>query len=145
MRCRRFVVIVALVAACWPRPAQAQTPAQGFRWWQDEKMKAELGLTPEQVVKLEAVFQERLPRLTAGKELLDSLERQLNIVVRDANVSEAEVLRQVNTVEVARSALGTSRTLLIYRLYRNLTPEQRAKMKAMHEKWEAERRKNDRR
>ena len=124
-------------------PSLAQ--AQSFKWWQDEKMKAELGLAPDQVSRLEAVFQELIPRMTAEKEVLDNLERQLSVVIRDANVGEAEVIRQIDVVEAARSALGKTRTLMVYRLYLSLSPEQREKMKALHEKWDAERRKGGRR
>jgi Spy/CpxP family protein refolding chaperone len=119
--------------------------AQGFKWWQDEKVKAELGLTAEQVTSLDNVFLELIPRMAAEKETLDRLEGQLSDVIRDANVSEAEVVKQIDVVEAARSALGKTRTLMVYRLYRSLSPDQRTKMKALHQKWEEERRKGGRR
>jgi len=137
----RFIGLVALVVL----GIAPMAGAQGFKWWQDEKLKADLGLAAEQVNRLEAVFQELSPKMTAEKQVLDALERQLSNVIRDANVAEAEVVRQVDVVEAARSALGKTRTLMIYRLYRNLSPDQRVKMKALHEKWEAERRGGGRR
>lgn len=138
MRQGRVIIIVVIVLAGLLAPGVAL--AQGFKWWQDERMKTELSLTAEQVTKLESVFQDLLPRITAAKAELDRLESQLSSVVRDASVSESDVMRQVDVVENARSAMGRIRTLMIYRLYRGLTPEQRAKLKAMHEKWDAERR-----
>ncbi len=133
--------MVAALAGLLPGSAHAQ----GFKWWQDEKVKTELGLTAEQVVNLDNVFLELIPRMAAEKEALDTLEGQLSSVVRDANMSEAEVIRQIDAVEAARSALGKTRTLMIYRLYRSLSPDQRTKMKALHQKWEEERRKGGRR
>ncbi|MDO8836917.1 MAG: Spy/CpxP family protein refolding chaperone [Vicinamibacterales bacterium] len=141
MKLVRLVVVVAVLAAFCPGAAHAQ----GFKWWQDEKVKAELSLTAEQVVNLENVFLELIPRMAAEKEALDKLESQLSTVIRDANMSEAEVVRQIDVVEGARSALGKTRTLMIYRLYRSLSPDQRTKMKALHQKWEDERRKGGRR
>ncbi len=134
-------MIVAILAGFVPGVAHAQ----GFKWWQDEKLKAELVITPDQAGKLESVFQDLFPRMQAEKEVLDRLESQLSQVIRDASVSEPEVMRQVDIVEATRSSLGKVRTLMIYRLYRSLTPEQRVKMKALHEKWDEERRKGGRR
>ena len=141
MKIGRFILIVAILVGLMPGIAQAQ----GFRWWQDEKLKAELGLSADQIGKLDAVFEELLPRMKAEKGTLDRLESELSRVIRDASVSETEVMRQVEIVEASRSTLGKTRTLMIYRLYRGLTPEQRLKMKALHEKWDEERRKGGRR
>lgn len=141
MRFWRFVLISLILGALSPIEASAQ----GFKWWQDDRLKTELALTPDQVGKLEAVFQDLLPRMTTEKDELDRLERQLSEVIRFSNVGEAEVMRQIEVVEAARSALGKTRTLMIYRLYQRLTPEQRLRMKALHEKWEEERRKNPKR
>lgn len=141
MKLVRLVVIVAALAGLLPGSAHAQ----GFKWWQDEKVKTELGLTAEQVVNLDNVFLELIPRMAAEKEALDKLEGQLSSVIRDANMNEAEIIRQIDAVEAARSALGKTRTLMIYRLYRSLSPDQRTKMKALHQKWEEERRKGGRR
>ena len=54
-------------------------------------------------------------------------------------------MKQVDMVENARSSLGRTRTLMIYRMHRILTPEQRVKMNALHDKWEEDRRQNRRR
>lgn len=141
MAIRRALIVTALLAALLPGTAQAQ----GFKWWQSDRFKTELGLTADQVTRLEAVYQDLLPRLTTGKEELDGLEKRLSGYVRDATASEAEVMKQVDMVETARSSLGKTRTLMIYRMHRILTPDQRVKMNALHDKWEEERRQTRRR
>lgn len=141
MKLWRLAIITLILGIFAP----LEVSAQGFKWWQEDSLKTELGLTPDQVAKLDAVYQDLVPRMSTEKNELDRLERQLSEVIRYSNVGEAEVMRQVQVVEAARSALGTTRTLMIYRLYRGLTPEQRLKMKALHAKWEEERRKNPRR
>ena len=141
MTIRRALIVTALLAALAPGTARDQ----GFKWWQSDRFKTELGLTADQVTRLEAVYQGLLPRLTTGKEELDGLEKRLSGYVRDATASEAEVMKQVDMVENARSSLGRTRTLMIYRMHRILTPEQRVKMNALHDKWEEDRRQNRRR
>jgi Spy/CpxP family protein refolding chaperone len=118
--------------------------AQSFKWWQQDRTKAELGLTPEQSVKLEGVFQDLYPRLNGAKESLDRLEKRLSGLIAPGTASEAEVMKLVYEVEDARAALNRTRTLMVYRMHLLLTPEQRLTMKAMHDRWEQERRKTGR-
>jgi len=138
-RWRALIWCVVLVVGL---PAAAG--AQGFKWWQQDRFKTELGLTPEQSVKLEEVFQGLYPRMTGGKESLDRLEKRLSALIAPGTASEAEVMKLVYEVEDARAALNRTRTLMVYRMHLLLTPDQRVKMKAMHDRWEQERRKSGR-
>jgi Spy/CpxP family protein refolding chaperone len=136
---RTFVWCVALVAGL---PSMAG--AQGFKWWQSERFKAELSLTLEQSAKLEEVFQGLLPEMTTGKETLDRLETRLSDVISQGTAPEADVMKLVDQVEDARGDLNRTRTLMVYRMRLLLTPDQRVKMKALHDRWEQERRKGGR-
>jgi Spy/CpxP family protein refolding chaperone len=138
--CRRLVLVTVL--ACL---APTLAAAQGFKWWHSDQVKTDLALNPDQVTRLEGVFQDLLPRMTAEMEELDRLEKKLSEVIRGGTANEADVMKQVDIVEATRSSLGRTRTMMIYRMYRILTPEQRIKMKALHDKWEEERRQSRRR
>ena len=118
--------------------------AQGFKWWQSDRFKTELALTPDQPAKLEEVFQGLYPRMTGGKESLDRLEKRLSDLIAPGTAPEAEVMKLVDQVETARADLNKTRTLMVYRMHLLLTPDQRVKMKAMHDRWEQERRKGGR-
>jgi Spy/CpxP family protein refolding chaperone len=118
----------------------AAAGAQGFKWWQSDKFKADLTLAPDQITRLEEVYQGLLPKLTAGKEELDRLETGLSRLIAEGTAPEAEVMKMVDQVEHSRAELAKTRTLMIYRMHRILTVEQRAKMNALHERWEQERR-----
>ncbi len=123
------VVLGAAVALALAAPADAQ----GYKWWQSDRFKTELGLTPDQVTALEDVFQGLLPRMTAAKDIVDRLEKQLSDLIADGTASESEVVKVIDQVEGARGELGKARTLMVYRMHRILTPEQRVKVKALHE------------
>jgi Spy/CpxP family protein refolding chaperone len=117
--------------------------AQGgppFKWWQSEEFRRELSLTSDQISRIEQIFQESLPALKAGKKDLDHLDRELSALISDSDASEAQVLRLIDQVEASRSALGRTRSLMLFRMHRVLTPEQRVKLTALHEKWERDRR-----
>ena len=79
--------------------------------------------------------------MTAGKESLDRLEKRLSDMIAEGTVAEADVVKQVDLVEASRGDLYKTMTLMTYRLRRLLTPEQRVKMKVLHERWEEERKK----
>lgn len=114
--------------------------AQGFKWWQSERFKSDLALTSDQPARLEDVYQGLLPKMTGGKGVLDRLEKQLSDVIAEGLASEGDVMKLVDQVEGSRADLAKTRTLMIYRMYQILTPEQRVRMKAIHDRWEEDRR-----
>jgi len=120
--------------------APAVAGAQGFKWWQSDKFKSDLALLPDQITRLEEVYQGLRPTLTAGKEELDRLESSLSKLIAAGEAPEGDVMKMVDQVEHSRAELAKSRTLMIYRMHRILTADQRAKMNALHERWEQERR-----
>ena len=126
-----LVLVVAIPAAAG---------AQGFMWWQSDKFKADLALTPDQVSRLEEVYQGLLPTLTSGKKELDRLEADLSKIIAEGAAPESDVMKLVDQTERARAELAKSRTLMIYRMHQILTVDQRAKMNAIHERWQQERR-----
>jgi Spy/CpxP family protein refolding chaperone len=132
---RALIVCAALLVGL---PAMAG--AQGFKWWQSDKFKTDLVLTPDQTAKLEDVYQGLLPKMTSGKESLDRLEQRLSDVIAEGVAPETDVMKLVDQVEGSRSDLAKTRTLMIYRMHKILTIEQRAKMNALHDRWEQERR-----
>jgi len=118
----------------------AMAGAQGFKWWQSDKFRSDLALTPDQVTRLEEVYQGLRPTLTSGKKELDRLEADLSKIIAEGVAPEGDVMKLVDQTEHARAELAKSRTLMIYRMHQILTVEQRAKMNALHERWEQERR-----
>jgi Spy/CpxP family protein refolding chaperone len=131
-------LVLSLVLLGWPGAAAAQ----GFKWWQNDRFQQDLGLTAEQVTRLEEIFQALQPTLKTQKETLDKFENKLSKVVSDPRTDEALVLQTVEKTEGARIELTKSRTLLTFRMGRILTSDQNVKLKALHEQWVRERRKS---
>lgn len=108
--------------------------AQGFKWWQQDDFKRELGLTREQSTRLEEIFQGALPTLRTHKKALDRAEVVLDRLVETGD--DDSVMEQVNVVEAARAELSKARTLMLLRMRRILTSDQRVKLTALHQAWE---------
>jgi Spy/CpxP family protein refolding chaperone len=103
-----------------------------LKWWQDQKSKAELNLTAEQSNRIEEIFQASFPKLREGYNELDRLESKVSKQMSADQTTEAELLRQVDAIESVRSELSKTRTLMLFRMQRVLSPEQRAKLDEMH-------------
>jgi len=115
--------------------------AQGFKWWQSDLYKRELGLTTEQSRRLEDLFQAAVPELRVQKRALDQAEAEFERLVEKGD--DGAVMEQVGRVETARAELNKSRTMMLLRMRRALTTDQWAKFTALHQA--AERTKQDER
>jgi Spy/CpxP family protein refolding chaperone len=112
-------------------------------WWKAPETRAELGISDKQSKDIDDIFQATLPALRAAKDDLDTLDDAVAKLIKEGTADIAVVARQVGQAEQARANLTTKRTVMLYRMHRLLTPEQRTKLDAMFARREAERRKND--
>jgi Spy/CpxP family protein refolding chaperone len=101
---------------------------QRLKWWQDPKVIAELHLAPDQSARIEEIWQSAATRMTPVVDDLRKREEQLSNLIYGNDVTEAEVLKQAEQVEALRGTLGKSRTLMLYRMRRVLSAEQRSKL-----------------
>jgi Spy/CpxP family protein refolding chaperone len=117
-----------------------QRSGQRPKWWIDQKLRADLGITDQQSVAVEAVWQKTLPALRDARVRLDQLEDALSAMTQRDGSDEAAVIAQIERVENTRAEANKSRTLMIYRMNKILTAEQRAKVKATYDRPEPPRR-----
>jgi Spy/CpxP family protein refolding chaperone len=134
---RPAVALAVLVTLASP------ASAQGFKWWQSERFQKELQLTADQIARIEEEFQSTVPELRQKKETLDGLERSLSRLI-DTAADESAVMQQADRVEEVRSDLSKTRTRMLVRIRRVLNPDQRAKLVTLHDEWERNRKRQDR-
>lgn len=119
---------VASVAA-----AEAQGLPRGpGRWWTSDKYKLELKLTEEQSAQIEQIFQTSMERMRAEKSDLDRAQEAFRQLLAKTDADELEYMRAVDRVEMARYTISKERTLMLVRIHKVLTPEQRTRLQAMH-------------
>ena len=117
-------------AGALPSKADGQRPERP-KWWIDPKLRADLAVTDQQSAAVEQVWQKSAPTLREGRDRLNKLEEVLSKLTDGPD--EAGVIAQSERVEGLRAELNKGRTLMIYRMNKILTPDQRAKVKAMYE------------
>lgn len=108
------------------RGQSARGPA---KWW--EAYRAELRLTPDQATRIDAIFETTFPQLRASYGELSRREEQLSASISANDATEAEVLRQADQIESIRGELNKTRVLMLFRMRRVLSPEQRDKLQVL--------------
>jgi Spy/CpxP family protein refolding chaperone len=130
------VSAVVVVALLWPAPAAAGE--ERYKWWYSDRVRAEIGLSDAQARDIEAIFQSVVPTLRSQKAELDRLEHVVSSLLAEGNADESKVSQAIERAEAQRGATNRTRMLMLFRMYRVLTPEQRVKLSAWHERSEQE-------
>ena len=138
---RRFSFpVCAVVTATLMFGLSASAAAQSFKWWQHEKFQRELVLSPEQVTRLEEIFQAAGPAMRTNKAAVDKLQADLSAMVQDGRADDATANELIMRVEAARGDLGRTRALMLYRMRRVLSSDQYLKLKVLFSEHERSRR-----
>jgi len=119
--------------------ADKDHPAPRPKWWIDPKLRAEFAVTDQQSAAVEKIWNATAPGLRDLRTKLEKLEDTLSQMT-DSSADEAAVIAQITLVETTRAELNKGRTLMIYRMNKLLTADQRAKVKKMYEPREPNRR-----
>lgn len=131
MKTHKLFMCLVLSAIVMGVPAPVS--AQWFKWWQHERFQRELGLTTEQITRIEGIYQTTDPLLRAQKQALDRREEKLSKVIADPKSDEPAVLQATDRLELARNEISRTRTLMLFRIRRVLDDTQLTKLNAMHE------------
>lgn len=128
---RPLLCCLGLAAVLLAAGTVAPASAQGFKWWQNDRFQQELALTPEQVSRLEDIYQAAGPAMRTQKTSLDRLQKDLSAMVNDGRADDVAAADLIARVENARADLGRSRALMLYRMRRLLTSDQHMKLKVL--------------
>lgn len=104
-----------------------------WEWWKDPAVKKELGLTEQKARDLDRIFQDRLRAIKPFADEYWTQLEELSRMAAERKVDEAVFALQVSRVEVLRSRLNESRTIMFYRMHRKLTDEQVKKLREIRE------------
>jgi Spy/CpxP family protein refolding chaperone len=143
---RRRLCLAVLVVGALPALAQGViagpvvTPKRlpGPPWWKNEQFKKDLALTVEQVDRIDKIWLTTKPDLRQEWDEFSRLDEKLSKLIQ-ADADEAVLARQIDRVETARAAASKTRSLMLVRMLKVLTAEQRVKFKGLHDRWEQDR------
>ena len=121
-----FTIAVALVVM-----GTSTLHAAKPQWWRSVVVQRELHLTAAQIARIDEIFRSELFERRRLAREQEALETRLNAVLRDGLVDDDAVSKLVDDVTQAQARRNVSRTLMLFRIYRVLTPEQRVHVKGL--------------
>jgi len=119
-----------------PKAAEAAAKAKA-KWWRSEELRAEFAITDAQSTELDRIFHTFYASLKSGMEDVDRYHKDVSKIMSEGSSSEVDVLHAIDKLEAAKASLARTRMLMLYRMYRVLTPEQRIKVKRYQEQKDA--------
>ena len=144
------LLVMLMPVPAWADCEQKDTPEKAPaaqqprpKFWQDPKLRQEIGISDQQSVAIEQIFSSSIQSLRDARKELDQLEAVLSRTIQENTADLFTVSQQVDRVEAARSAYNKARTVMLYRMNLLLSPDQRVKVKATNERYEEQRRKEE--
>jgi Spy/CpxP family protein refolding chaperone len=119
-----------------PKAAEAAAKAKA-KWWRSEELRAQFAITDAQSNELDRIFHTFYASLKSGMEDVDRYHKDVSRIMSEASASEVDVLHSIDKLEAAKASLARTRMLMLYRMYRVLTPDQREKVKKYQEQKDA--------
>jgi Spy/CpxP family protein refolding chaperone len=109
------------------------TPQIPF-WWKVDAVKKELGLTEDKAQKISDIYENRQKLLAPLAADFAREGKVLDKMTSDRTADDGTYAIQVWKVESIRSKLNETRLTMLYRIYRELTPEQYQKLQKISER-----------
>jgi len=104
--------------------------AQKGRWWSDPQTAEMLGLTADQVKRMDDIFQQHRLKLIDLNASLEKEEAILEPLVGADPPDDSKVLAQIDRVAQARAELEKANSRMLWSVRRVLTPEQWKKLQS---------------
>ena len=132
-RARAFAItVVMLLAEALCAPSFAETR----QWWKSATVQQALELTNEQISKIDRIFRSDSSQRRRLAREQEGLERRLAVVLRDDASDTDTVSKLIERVVQAQARRNVSRTLMLVRMYRVLSPAQRIRFKRIMPEFE---------
>lgn len=97
-------------------------------WWDSPSIQSTVALTPEQVSRLDAIYRESLPARRLLREQLTYLHAQLDRVLAEGRLDDTQGRLLAARVFEAEKRRNIARTIMLLRMYRLLSAEQRGRL-----------------
>ncbi len=98
------------------------------KWWQSPDMKSRLSLTEDQARRIEQIYSSTLPERIKQAENAQRLAAELEAMLVCSDCAEQAVVELSDRAASAQALRGRARIVMLYRMYRVLTPVQRQQL-----------------
>jgi Spy/CpxP family protein refolding chaperone len=98
------------------------------KWWESPEVKSRLSLTDDQARRIEQIYSSTLPERTKDAEDAERLAAELEALLLSSDCTERAVVELSERVAAAQAWRSRARIVMLYRMYRVLTPDQRRQL-----------------
>jgi Spy/CpxP family protein refolding chaperone len=99
------------------------------KWWKDSELMRKIGVSDEQVQKIEKIFQDHRLELIDLHAALEKQEAILDPLIEADQPDESQVIAQIDKVAQARANLEKSNAQMLLAIRRVLTVDQWKKLR----------------
>jgi len=110
---------------------QTQTNSRPKPWWADDKSKKELGLTADQTKAIDDIYTSTKDELATYRDSMERERKELDKLIAESKLEQWQILRQIDRMETARSNHNKTWFMMLYRMNRQLSVDQRLKLQMM--------------
>ena len=129
----RLLAAVCVLLTMIPAPIRIQgEPDSERRWWRVAEVQRHLRLSAAQIDRLDNLFERERPMRSERQRRVAQMERRLTRTMELADADDESVVRLSEAVESLRIQRNVHRTLMLFAMYKTLTPEQRVLLAQMH-------------
>ncbi len=130
------VLLAALLISmtCLPGVVAAQDVPSG-KWWYNKKVVQNLNLTPEEIHKLDGLYEGSHRKLIDLTSAVKREQFELDTLLGKEPVNDAEVRKQFNRLEKARTDLADERLGFVIRVREIIGADRFQQLKTSYKKW----------
>jgi Spy/CpxP family protein refolding chaperone len=103
-------------------------PGPSWDWWADPMVKKDLKLTEEQVRRIRDIFEKREAEVKPVWDMLTREGDRLDRMTRERVADDSTYAVQAGKVQHLFARIRETRTVMIYRMFKELQPEQYKKL-----------------
>jgi hypothetical protein len=119
-------------------PSPATPGGRGpWEWWNDDAVKKEIGLRPNQAADIDRIYQRRLKDMAPYVQAVVQEKAVLVKMIADRVVDDTQLDLELNKFDGMRVKVESSRTLMLYRISKVLDADQFSKIQAIIDRHEA--------
>ena len=123
---RRILIVAPLPCIIFVFAATAALGADKPRWWERDDVRRQLHLTTSQIASIDDIFNDGPADRAVRRRELARLEEELHTFLRNGDTQYIEGTHLVDRIEDLRMQVNVTRTLMLIRIYRVPSAEQRA-------------------
>ena len=130
-----FSIILLVIFLIAPVTAAAQEVPAG-KWWYNPKIQKNLNLTQKEIGELDNLFAKSRRKLIKLKSEVENEQFELDQLLSQKKVNDANVKKQFEKLEKARNKLANERLQFVIGVRNILGPERFEKLKSNYKKWQ---------